>query len=313
MVATASMREAYGKVLVELGRQYPDIVVLGGDLNKSTVTTLFAKEFPERFFDFGPAEQNIVSAAAGFASSGKIPFVSTFAVFGTGRPYDQLRVSVAQPHLNVKLALTHAGIITGEDGMSAQAIEDLALMCALPGFTVVAPADAVETDHAVRAAVEHKGPFYIRLYRPATPLVHPDDGCSFSLGKAELMREGTDVTIVACGSMVATALEAADLLQAGGTSSLVLNVHTLSPLDREAILKAAEETNALVTVEEHYIRGGLGSLVAQELALGYPVPLEMVALRTYAESGKSDPLLEKYGLTSAHVAQAVRQVLTRKR
>lgn len=312
MVGMASTRQAYGKMLVELGKEYKDIVVLGGDLNKSTVTTLFAQEFPDRFFDFGPAEQNIVSAAAGFASSGKIPFVSTFAVFGTGRPYDQLRVGVAQPHLNVKLALTHAGILTGEDGMSAQSIEDIALMCALPGFTVIAPADAVETDHAVRAAVENDGPFYIRLYRPATPLVHVDDHCSFTLGKAELLREGEDVTIVACGSMVGSALEAANLLRSENISSRVLNMHTLSPIDSEALEKAAIETGAVVTAEEHYVRGGLGSLVAQELSLTHPVPIEMVALRNYAESGKSELLLEKYGLTSAHVAQAVRQVLVRK-
>lgn len=312
MVGMASTRQAYGKTLVELGREYKDIVVLGGDLNKSTVTNLFAQEFPDRFFDFGPAEQNIVSAAAGFASSGKIPFVSTFAVFGTGRPYDQLRVGVAQPHLNVKLVLTHAGILTGEDGMSAQSIEDMALMCALPGFTVVAPSDAVETDHAVRAAVEQEGPFYIRLYRPATPLVHADDQCSFTLGKAELLREGTDVTIVACGSMVGSALEAASLLESENISTRVLNMHTLSPIDTGALEKAAIETGAVVTAEEHYIRGGLGSLVAQELSLSHPVPIEMVALRTYAESGKSELLLEKYGLTSVHVAQAVRQVLVRK-
>ncbi len=313
MVTRASTREAYGKVLVELGREYPNLVVLGGDLNKSTFTTLFANEYPERFFDFGPAEQNILSAAAGLASSGKIPFVSTFVVFGTARAYDQIRVGIAQPHLNVKLVLTHAGILTGEDGVSAQGIEDLALMSALPGFTVVAPADAVETVQAVRVAAAHEGPFYIRLYRPATPLVHPGNICSFTLGKAELLREGGDVTVVACGSMVGTTLEAANLLQAEGVSCRVVNMHTLAPLDEEAIVKAAEETGALVTAEEHYFRGGLGSLVAQTLALHHPAPLEMVALRGYAESGRAEQLLEKYGLTARHVAEAVRNVLRRKR
>ena len=312
MVAMASTREAYGKVLRELGGQYPDIVVLGGDLNKSTLTTFFAQEFPERFFDFGAAEQNIISAAAGFASSGKIPFVSTFAVFGTGRAYDQLRVGVAQPHLNVKLVLTHAGILTGEDGMSAQAIEDLALICALPGFTVLVPADAEETVRAVRVAAEREGPFYIRLCRPPTPIVHPDGACSFTLGKAETMRNGGDVGIVACGVMVAAALEAAQALESEGISCRVLNMHTLSPLDQEAVRKAAEETGALVTAEEHYIHGGLGSLVAQEVALHHPVPLEMMALRGYGESGKPDELLEKYGLTSGHLADAVRRVVARK-
>jgi len=312
MVATASSREAYGKALVELGRDFPNIVVLGGDLNKSTFTTLFAQEYPERFFDFGPAEQNILGVAAGLASSGKIPFVSTFVVFGTSRAYDQLRVSVAQPHLNVKLVLTHAGILTGEDGMSAQGLEDLALMCALPGFTVVVPADAAETVHAVRVAAETQGPFYVRLSRPATPLVHGDKGCFFRVGQAEVLREGRDVTIVACGSMVATALEAAQALQAEGVGCRVLNMHTLAPLDEEAVVKAAEETGALVTAEEHYVHGGLGSLVAQTLALHRPAPLEMVALHGYAESGRPELLLEKYGLTAPYVARAVRRVLERK-
>ena len=315
MVATipkASTREVFGKTLVELGNENPDIVVLGGDLNISTFAHLFAAQFPDRFFDFGPAEQNIMGVAAGLASSGKTPFVSTFAVFGTCRPFDQIRVSIAQPHLNVKIVCTHAGLLTGEDGVSAQGIEDLSLMCSLPGFNVVAPSDAVETVKAIRTAVETPGPFYIRLYRPATPVVH-QDGCDFKLGKAELMRSGRDATIIAVGVTVSAALQAADKLEQEGVSCRVLNMHTLRPADDEAILEASVDTGAIITVEEHYLHGGLGSIVAQSLGRNHPVPLEMVALDGYAESGTSDQLLEKYHLTSVDVEKAVKAALARKR
>ena len=307
----ASTRETYGKVLAELGKKHPEIVVLGGDLNKSTFTYLFAAQFPDRFFDFGPAEQNIMGVAAGLASSGKTPFVSTFAVFGTCRPFDQIRVSIAQPHLNVKIVCTHSGILTGEDGMSAQGIEDLSLMCSLPGFTVVAPADAVETESAVRAAAENSGPVYIRLCRPATPVLH-EDGCDFKLGQAETMRTGHDATIIATGIGVSWALQAAEVLAAEGVSCRVTNMHTLKPADQGTVLAAAEETGAIVTVEEHYIHGGLGSIVAQIVTRHHPVPLEMVALGGYAESGKPEQLLEKYHVTPEDIAKAVRAVLTRK-
>ena len=308
----ASTRETYGKTLVQLGREHPEIVVLGGDLNKSTFTYLFGSEFPDRFFDFGPAEQNIMGVAAGLASSGKTPFVSTFSVFGTCRPFDQIRVSISQPHLNVKIVCTHAGVTAGEDGMSAHGIEDLALMCSLPGFTVLAPADAPETELAIRAAAQAPGPFYIRLYRPPTPVVHRD-GCNFEIGKAEVMRMGADVTIVAAGVSVSSALQAADALAEEGMGCGVMNVHTLSPIDEDGILNAARETGAVVTVEEHLFRGGLGSIVAQVLGKGHPVPLEMVALDRYAESGKPEQLLEKYHLTPGDVAKAVKTVLARKR
>ena len=307
----ASTRETYGRTLVELGHEYPDLTVLGGDLNKSTFVHLFGAEFPDRFFDFGPAEQNIMGIAAGMASSGKVPFVSTFAVFGTGRPFDQIRVGIAQPHLNVKIVCTHAGIMTGEDGMSAHGIEDLALMCSLPGFTVLAPADAVETAEAVRAAAVTPGPFYIRLYRPATPVVHPD-GCRFQIGKAETLREGNDVAIVAVGTTVSSALQAAEDLAALGVECRVINMPTLKPFDDKAVLEAARDTGAVVTVEEHYIHGGLGSIVAQCLGRSYPVPLEMVALDSYAESGKPDQLLEKYRLTPSHIQAAVKTAVARK-
>ncbi len=308
---TASTRETYGKTLAELGREDPKIVVLGGDLNKSTFTYLFQAQFSDRFFDFGPAEQNIMGIAAGLAASGKTPFVSTFAVFGTCRPFDQIRVSIAQPHLNVKIVCTHAGIMTGEDGMSAHGIEDLALMCSLPGFTVVAPADSKETVKAIRAAAETPGPFYIRLYRPATPIVH-QDSCDFKIGKAELLRDGQDVTVIAIGVAVSWALQAADILSEQGVSCRVINMHTLKPADEEAIVKAAEETGAIVTVEEHYLHGGLSSIVAQSLVRGHPVPLEIVALDRYAESGKPDQLLEKYHLTPRDIEKAVKAVLARK-
>ena len=310
-MAKVATREAYGNALVELGRENPDIVVLGGDLNKSTFVHLFAAEFPERFFDFGPAEQNIMGVAAGMAASGKIPFVSTFSVFGMCRPFDQVRVSIAQPHLGVKIVCTHAGILTGEDGMSAHGIEDLSLACSLPGFTVVAPSDAVEAVAAVRAAAETPGPFYVRLYRPATPVLHAD-GYDFELGKGEVMLEGEDVSIVATGVMVATALEAAESLESTGVSCRVINIHTLSPLDEDVVAAAARETGGVVTVEEHLSHGGLGSRVAQVLGRKAPAPMEMVALQGYTESGDPALLMKKYHLAAADVEAAVSRVMGRK-
>ena len=312
MVETASTREVSGETLVKLGEPHPNLVVLGGDLNKSTFTNLFGAKYPDRFFDFGPAEQNIVSVAAGLAASGKIPVVSTFTVFATSRPYDQLRVGVSQPRLNVKVVATHGGIITGEDGVSAHGIEDIAIMCALPGFDVIVPADAVETVGVMKAIVEADGPCYVRLSRPPTPVVH-ENGYDFALGKAETIREGADVTIVACGIMVHAALEAAGELSGDGVECRVLNMSTLKPLDHAAVVRAARETGAIVTAEEHYILGGLGSLVSQAVMGEEPVPVESVALREYAESGTADQLLAKYHLTSKDVEASVRKALARKR
>ena len=311
MADNASTRQVAGETLVELGAEYPNLVVLGGDLNISTFASLFRDKYPDRFFDFGPAEQNIVSVAAGLASSGKIPVVSTFAVFSTSRPHDQLRVGVSQPRLNVKVMATHSGITTGEDGMSAQSIEDVALMCALPEFTVIVPADAPEAVQAVRSAVETDGPFYIRLSRSATPIVH-SNGHNFVLGKAETMREGSDATVIACGIMVNIALEAAETLADDSISCRVINMATVKPLDEEAIVKAGRETGAIVSAEEHYVMGGLGSMVSQVLSREIPVPMESVSLAGYAESGAPDALLSKYGLTSQEVAQAVRKAIGRK-
>ncbi len=311
MTATASTRQIAGQTLVELGHEYPDLVVVGGDLNKSTFANRFEAEFPDRFFDFGPAEQNMVGVAAGLAASGKIPVVSTFAVFGSARPFDQLRVSVAQPGLNVKLVLTHAGLMTGEDGSSAQSVEDLAIVSALPTFTVIVPADGPEAALAVRAAVSTPGPFYVRLSRPATPVVHKEPH-RFAVGRAEVMREGKDASIIACGIMVHAALTAADLLAAEGISCRVVNMATVSPLDRGAVLAAARETGALVTAEEHLLQGGLGSSIASLLAGSVPTPVEMVGLAGYGESGDPQRLLEKYGLTPVHVVDAVRRAVDRK-
>ena len=311
MTEAVSTRQVAGQTLVQLGHEYPDLVVVGGDLNKSTFANRFEAEFPDRFFDFGPAEQNMVGVAAGLAASGKIPVVSTFAVFGSARPFDQLRVSVAQPGLNVKLLLTHAGLMTGEDGSSAQSVEDLAIVSALPTFTVIVPADGPEAALAVRAAISTPGPFYVRLSRPATPVVH-EGPYEFSVGRAEVMREGKDASIVACGIMVHAALTAADLLVGEGISCRVVNMATVSPLDRGAVLAAARETGALVTAEEHLLQGGLGSAVASLLAGSLPTPVEMVGLTGYGESGDPQRLLEKYGLTPVHVAEAVRRAVARK-
>jgi len=313
MPQEVSLRETYGKTLVELGRENSDIVVLDADLSRSTMTCFFASELPERFFDCGIAEQNMVSIAAGLAASGKIPFASTFAVFAPGRCFDQIRMSIAQPGLNVKLVATHGGISVGEDGTSHQSIEDLALINSLPGFTVVVPADAIETAQAVRVAASSYGPFYIRLCRPKMPLVYNDD-YRFKLGKAVTMKRGEEVTIIAIGTMVAVALKAADNLKREGTDCCVLNMPTLKPLDEAIIIKAATDTGAIVTAEEHLEHGGLGSLVARVVAKHHPVPMEFVAIKdTYAKSGKAAELLQRYGLTAKDIEQAVRSVLKRKR
>ena len=308
----ASTRETYGRTLLELADSHPDIVVLGGDLNVSVFTHLWRDRYPDRFFDFGPAEQNIIGVGAGLAASGKTPFVSTFAVFGVGRPFDQLRVLVAQPGLNLKLVCTHAGVLTGEDGMSAHGIEDLALACSLAGFTVVAPSDAVETAQAVRAVAQTTGPCYMRLSRASTPVIH-DESYNFALGRAEVIRPGADLTIIATGVMVSVALDAAELLAQSGIQARVVNMATLVPTDEDVIVAAARETGAIVTAEEHYIYGGLGSIVAQVTGRRHPVPLEMVALRGYSPSGKAEELMVRCGLSPEHVKAAAEAVLERKK
>ncbi|MFC2019698.1 transketolase family protein [Chloroflexota bacterium] len=312
MAQEISLRETYGKTLVELGKENPNIVVLDADLSKSTMTHFFASEFPDRFFDCGIAEQNMISIAAGLAASGQIPFASTFAVFAPGRSFDQIRMSVVQPQRNVKIVSTHGGISVGEDGTSHQSIEDLALICALPGISVIVPADAIETAAAVRTAAATEGPFYIRLGRPKLPLLYCQE-YQFELGKAVTMRPGKDATIIAIGLMVAAAIEAAESLVRDGIDCRVLNMATLKPLDEAAIISAARETGAIVTAEEHLQHGGLGSRVAMVTAEHLPVPMDFIAMKdTYAKSGKPQQLLERYGLTAGDIEQAVHRVVARK-
>jgi len=305
-------REAYGRALVELGREDERVVVLDADLSKSTKTEYFAREFPHRFFNMGIAEQNLMGTAAGLALCGKVPFASSFAIFATGRAFEQVRNSIAYPRLNVKIAASHAGITVGEDGASHQSVEDIALMRALPNMTVIVPADAVETRQAVFAAARHEGPVYLRLGRMGVPVLYYED-YRFQIGKAHRLRRGRDATILACGYMVTLALEAARNLEAEGLSVGVLNVSTIKPLDRQAVVEAARETGALVTAEEHSIIGGLGSAVAEVLAEEYPVPLRRVGLRdTFGESGSPEELLAKYGLSVANIEKNVREVLLQK-
>lgn len=305
-------REAYSRALLELGRKNKDIVVLDADLAESTKTGRFAAEFPERHFEMGIAEANMMGTAAGLASCGKIPFASTFAVFATCRTFDQLRMSVAYPNLNVKVVATHGGITVGEDGASHHAIEDIALACALPNFTVIVPADARQTEEAVYAAAEHVGPVYIRLTRPAVPVVY-EEGCDFAIGKAIKLREGADATIIANGLMLSRALEAATLLQKERISTRVLDMHTVKPLDEDAVKEAARETGAIVTAEEHLLHGGLGSRVARVVSEKCPIPMRFIAIGDrYARSGKPDELLEMYGLTVADIVAAVRELMALK-
>jgi len=305
------MRDVYGKTLVELGRENPDVVVLDADLSTSTQTKLFAAEFPDRFFDCGIAEQNMVTIAAGLAASGKIPFASTFAVFVPGRCFDQVRVSIAQSSLNVKLVVTHGGLTVGEDGSTHQAIEDLSLITSMPTFTVIVPADGTETARAVKTAAALQGPVYIRLPRLKTPVFYGDD-YQFEIGRASELRPGNDVTIIAIGIMVATALEAAENLAKEGINARVINMSTLKPIDEAAIIQAVKDTGAIVTAEEHLEHGGLASIVAQVAAKHAPAPMEFVALHRYAESGPPPELLKKYGLTASDIEAAVKKVLKRK-
>ena len=313
MATKIATREAYGRALAALGKADGRIVALDADLSKSTKTADFAAVCPERFFNAGIAEQNMAGVAAGLAAGGKIPFISTFAVFAAGRAFEQIRNSIAYPGLNVKIAATHAGITVGEDGGSHQAVEDIALMRVLPGMSVVVPADGVETASAVAVLAEHEGPAYLRLGRLATPQVHEDD-YEFVLGKGVLLREGADVAVFACGMMVAPALEAARLLQEEGISAAVANISTIKPLDEELIVRLAASCGAVVTAEEHSVIGGLGGAVAECLAENCPAPLARVGLRdSFGQSGSPAELLRHYGLTGQAFAEKCREVLRRKR
>lgn len=311
-MANIATRDAYGEALAELGAINDKVVVLDADLSKSTKTNDFKKVYPERFFNLGIAEQNLLGTAAGFAAAGKIPFASSFAVFAVGRAYDQIRNSIAYPNLNVKIAATHAGLTVGEDGGSHQMLEDIALMRAVPNMTVIVPADGVETKQVVMAAAEHQGPVYIRLGRPKVPVLLGDD-YKFEIGKGVVLKEGTDVTLVGTGIMVSKAMEAADLLATDGISAAVVNISTIKPLDNALITEMAQKTGAVVTAEEHNIYGGLGSAVAEVLVETCPVPMARVGVEDkFGESGLPDELLEKYGLTAANIAAKAKAVIAKK-
>ena len=306
-------REAYGKMLCELGES-GDFVVLDADLAEATKTCYFAKAFPDRFYDCGIAEGNMIGIAAGLAASGRTAIASSFAMFAAGRAFEQIRNSVGYPHLNVKVCATHAGITVGEDGATHQCLEDIALMRTIPGMTVINPADATEAAAAVKVAIETPGPFYIRFGRYAVPVLFDSDEYTFELGKGVLLREGSDVTVVATGMMVAAALEAADTLAAEGISVRVINIHTIKPLDTEILAAAARETGAMVTAEEHNVIGGLGSAVTEALAEACPCPVLRVGVNDqFGRSGKVPPLLEMYGLTAGAVVEKVRAALAMKK
>jgi transketolase len=309
----AATREAFGRTLVELGRENKDIVVCDADLSKSTMTTYFAKEFPDRFFSFGIAEANMVAAGCGMAYAGKIPFVASFSAFVINKGFEQLRVAAAYPNLNVKVVGTHSGISIGEDGPSQMSVEEIALACSLVNFTVIAPADEPSCKALVRAAAAHVGPVFLRTGRPKTPTIYGPDQ-KFEIGKAVQVTDGKDLTIIANGLLVAQAMLAADALEADGISARVVDMHTVKPIDREAIRRASAETGAIVVAEEHLVDGGLGVRVAQVVAETQPCPMEFVGIQeTYAESGQPDELLEKYGLVAKTVEAAARKVLARKK
>ena len=302
---TGSTREYAGKKILELGAIIPNLCVVGADLNKSTFTNLFAAKYPDRFFDVGIAEQNMVNIAAGLASSGKIPIVSTFAVFGSTRPMDQLRVGVAQSNLNVKVILTHAGLITGEDGISAQSLEDISLFLSLNSFSVLVPSDAYEAQAAVELAINTPGPFYVRLSRPSIPIINKED-IKLKHGGSNIVVDGSDISILACGYMVHHAIEASRVLkEKHGISAKVVNVYSLRPIDSEMILNCASKSQFILTVEEHFKYGGLHSLVSQIVAQNNPVKVHSVSMSNYAESGTTDELVKKYGLNSQSIVEKV--------
>ncbi|MEZ4869183.1 MAG: transketolase C-terminal domain-containing protein [Caldilineaceae bacterium] len=305
-------RNAFGETLRDLGHSNQNIVVVDGDVGNSTRTEYFGKEFPERFFNAGIAESNMVGIASGLAAAGKDTLVSSFACFLLCNAYDQIRMGVAFPQLNVKLVGSHSGISIGEDGPSQMGIEDIALATSLPNMTVLVPADAPATAAATRAMFDHTGPVYLRTGRPKAPIIY-DDEVTFEIGKANQLRQGNDVTIIACGLMVAAALEAAHLLSQEKIEARVLDMHTIKPLDEAAIADAARTTGAIVTAEEHLLQGGLGAAVARSVATQQPVPMALVGLHDcYAESGSAEALLEKYGLMPSDIVDAVHRVLPRK-
>jgi transketolase len=309
----AATREAFGKALVELGDSNPNVVVLDADLAKSTYTADFGKKFPDRFFECGIAEADMVAIGAGLAYSGKIPFVSSFSAFLLNKGFEQLRVTAAFPKVNLKSVGTHSGISIGEDGPSQMSIEDISLACSLAGFVVICPADEVAMTKLVKAAAAYDGPLFIRAGRAKAPVVYQPDQ-QFEIGKSVELLEGTDVTLIATGLLVAESIRAAEALEAEGISARVIDMHTIKPLDRDAIARAARETGAIVCAEEHLVDSGLGVRVAQIVAESHPAAMEFVGINnTYAESGPPDALLDKYGLRAVNVAEAARRAVKRKR
>jgi transketolase len=307
-----AMRDAWGNGLKALGAEYPNLLVIDGDLANSTKADIFADAYPDRFFELGIAEQNLVGVAAGLATVGFVPWISTFAAFLAKRALDQIRIVVAQPHLNVKLCGSYSGILTGKTGKTHQSVEDLAIFRAMPGVVTIAPVDANELLGAMRAMMVHDGPVYLRLTRDPSPVIFPDDH-RFEIGKATRLRDGSDVGIISTGVQTIRALDAAEQLAAQGVSASVLHVPTLKPLDDEAIVEIAKQTGAVVSAEDHSIIGGLGSAVAETLAEHLPTKMKRVGWRdVYGESGANEALLEKYGLSARHVAEAALELLNRK-
>lgn len=310
MIAT---RQAYGDALVTLGEKNKDIVVLDADLSKSTTTAKFGKKFPDRFFNMGVAEANMMNTAAGLATCGKIAFVSSFSIFATGRTWEQIRNTICYSGLNVKIVATHSGVSVGPDGASHQCIEDISLMQTIPTMTVIEPCDAVETRKSIFAAVDYKGPVYIRLGRAAIPVITKQED-PFAIGKANILRIGEDVAIVACGALVANSLTAADILSKEGIESTVINMHTIKPVDRETVVGVVKQVKAVVTAEQHVLEGGLGSTIASLLARTYPVPIEMIGIdNRFGQSGEPDVLFKEYHLTPEDIVLAAKRAVERKK
>ena len=309
-VKKIATRESYGNALVELGKEKENLVVLDADLAGATKTGIFKKAFPERHIDCGIAESNMMGIAAGLSTTGLVPFASSFAMFAAGRAFEQIRNSIGYPHLNVKIGATHAGISVGEDGATHQCNEDIALMRTIPGMTVIVPSDDVEAKAAVKAAYEMDGPVYLRFGRLAVPVINDNEDYKFEIGKGVTLREGKDVTIVATGLCVSSALDAAELLKADGIDAKVINIHTIKPLDKELIVAAAKETGKIVTVEEHSVIGGLGGAVSEALSEEYPVPVKRIGVNDqFGYSGPATALVEKFGLDGKGIAESVKEFL----
>ncbi len=313
MTEMKATRQAYGESVVELGERNRNIVVLDADLAKSTTTIKFGKRFPDRFFDMGVAEANMMNTAAGLATCGKIPFASSFCIFAAGRAWEQIRNTICSSGLNVKIVATHSGVAVGADGASHQAIEDIALMRVIPTMTVIEPCDAIEAKKAVFAAAEFEGPVYIRMGRAPVPTITTPN-TEFKIGEAVILRKGKDVSIVACGSLVTNSLKAAEILSGEGIQATVVNMHTLKPIDVETLTRLAKETGAIVTAEQHVLDGGLGSCVAVALAREYPVPIEMIGIdNRFGQSGEPEMLFKEYHLTAEDIVKAANKVIKRKK